>query len=331
MASPPEVDTLPAAYRIMSSSIELRIPGFEAHYRVGDRTLVPSDRSASDRFSLFMEHLTDAMGTDFLPICRMSDGEFRFLLGDQPPDIRRPIHRRAVIRLKRLLHGIGRRGAFRARTARSVSSGFYTKEEWREARGRYTRMLRAISEQGFLALHLTYTSDSLFQQHYFPALKNWLDTNEIQITDDNYVPFYFVYAALLGPRKSELLSGRRILVVNSSQGEKRRRIEDRLRAEGAAAVVWCEISPARSFYDEVNTDEFAGRADVAIVGAGVGKPNILMQLAPLNIPCIDAGYVFEVWADEDKKWQRPYCVPDDEWDPERITFVAGGAEGGIAE
>jgi hypothetical protein len=58
-ASPPEADTIPAAYRILSSNIEMRIPYFEAHYSVGDRSLAPSARSASDRFSLFMENRSD--------------------------------------------------------------------------------------------------------------------------------------------------------------------------------------------------------------------------------------------------------------------------------
>jgi len=40
----------------------------------------------------------------------------------------------------------------------------------------------------------------------------------------------------------------------------------------------------------------------------------------LKVPCIDAGYIFEVWANPENRWSRPFCVPDDEFDPKKINF-----------
>ena len=61
-------------------------------------------------------------------------------------------------------------------------------------------------------------------------------------------------------------------------------------------------------------------SEIAFIGAGVGKFNITSQLEPLNIPCIDVGFVFEVWANEENKWKRPVMVPDCEWEDAKISF-----------
>ena len=84
--------------------------------------------------------------------------------------------------------------------------------------------------------------------------------------------------------------------------------------------LWLSISPDRSLFDTIDIDAYVGNVDLAFIGAGVGKANIMVQLAKLKVPCIDAGYVFEVWADEDKKWLRPFMVPDNEWDERKIKF-----------
>lgn len=42
----------------------------------------------------------------------------------------------------------------------------------------------------------------------------------------------------------------------------------------------------------------------------MGKANILCQLEPLQVPCIDAGFVFEVWANDKNKFLRPFMVTD---------------------
>ena len=51
------------------------------------------------------------------------------------------------------------------------------------------------------------------------------------------------------------------------------------------------------------------KPDICLLGAGVGKAALFSQLEPLGIPCIDAGFAFEVWADPEQQWHRPYMVP----------------------
>ncbi|HET6343522.1 MAG TPA: hypothetical protein VFH51_01265, partial [Myxococcota bacterium] len=244
----------------------------------------------------------------FLPVARMSDGEFMFALGPQPPDMRLPRLARSASRCLQLWTHAARRGTFRAHTQGRYHSGEYSRREWRTLRTGFADDVRALSERGIIAWHLTF-SPRPFQEHYFPALRAWWGTHDIQVTNRNYVPFYFVYAALTGTRRRELLSGR-LLVVNSAAGSKRQRIEARLSAEGATRVHWLPISERRSLLDDVDVSPYMGKVDLALVGAGIGKARVMRQMASLGVPCLDAGFVFEVWDDPRRAAERPYCNPD---------------------
>jgi hypothetical protein len=317
-------DVLPDAYRILPVSVPFRVPGFESHYHHGERVLAPAVIRPEEWFQDFVARLEAALGQQYLPICRMSDGEFRFAVGDQPPDLRSSAVIRRSWRLRRLVRQLVRGREFRAATRPGVSSGHFSADEWSEAHASYGALMGAIASQGILAMHLSYGSIAPFQEHYFPALARWLGANGIEITMQNYVPFYFVYAAFAGPSRHRLLKGRRLLLVHSARGAKRAAIEQRLRSEGVAAVHWCTISSERSFYDRIDVGSHVGAVDLALVGAGIGKPKILLQLASLNVPAVDAGYLFEIWADSDSKWDRPFCVPDDEWEEHRVRFAPAG-------
>lgn len=299
---------LPKTYHILPESVDLAIPGFTKQTDPNAKTLALAKRDCSEWYHGFIDRLVRASGREFLPVCRMSDGEFKFVLGEQPPDKRLPRVKKIRFNLKRMQTRLKAR-PFEAFTEGHYHSGKYSLAERRKILSDYSDMMRQISFRGIIALHLSYGS-MFFQERFFPALGKWLADSKIILNDDNYYPFYFVYAALTGGRRGEILKNRRILVVNGSEGEKRKKIERGLMREGASDVLWCPISPTRSLFDRPDFEPFAGKADIAMVGAGIGKPNILARMAPLNIPCIDAGYVFEVWADMRTGRNRAFCVPD---------------------
>lgn len=297
---------LPPDARILPYAVPLAIPSFGDEGK-GSNILAP-DALACDRwYNDFVDRLVDALGRRFLPVTRMSDGEFHFCFGDRPPLSTEPLARRLAETALQQLHGLGREG-FTARTVGRYSSGSYSADEWKNARDVYARNLVGLARDGLLALHLSY-GDRTFQERYFPALGRWLFELGVELTLENYAPFYFVYAALTGPRRSELLKGRRILVVNGATGAKQQAIVRGLEREGASEVRWLGISADRSLFDRVDPTEHVGRVDLAVVGAGIGKPNVLPQLAPLGVPCVDAGFVFEVWADPAAARERPFCKP----------------------
>jgi len=295
----------PKEYHILPESIDFIIPGYEKIYSPGSKTLSLKKRDCTQWYIEFVDRLVAACGRQFLPVCRMSDGEFKFALGEQPPSKRLSTFKKIKLRwfAANMIKGSS---TFEAQTIDHYHSGRYSKVEWKESKALYAKLIAEIARKGILSLHLSY-GEVPFQEHYFPALGRWLKENRIMLTDENYFPFYFVYAALTGPRRGELLRDRRVLIVNGAVGEKRQKIEAGLRREKVADVLWCPISLDRSLYDRLDLDSYIGKIDIAIVGAGIGKPNIITQMEPLNVPCIDAGYVFELWADPENQWKRGYC------------------------
>jgi len=146
-------------------------------------------------------------------------------------------------------------------------------------------------------------------------------TNHVNLSMQNYAPFYFVYALLRGPWKARVFHGRRVLAVHGATGEKRTRILAGLEREGVSEVHWLAISAERSLFDQIDCLPWRGRIDLCVVGAGIGKPNILLQLRELQVPCIDAGYVFEVWANPVTALSRAYMTPDADPASARLDFL----------
>ena len=306
---------LPKKYHmsLFPESIDFIIPGFERVFLpCKNLTLALKMRDCGEWYHEFVDKCIAACGRQFLPIYRMSDGEFLFLLGEQPLDERLSFKQKMRIRLGMIKEKLLLKGGLGPFTQGHYHSGEYSAEEWRRAQTEQPALIRKISERGILALHLNYVHIP-FAERYWAELDKWLKKNRIMINDGNYYPFYFVYAMLTGPRRGELLKDRRVLVVNGAEGDKKQNIISGLKREGVAEVLWCPISLMRSLYDTVDMTPYLGKVDLAMVGAGIGKSNILLQMEPLNVPCIDAGFVFEVWADPKNKWGRVLCASNDDY------------------
>lgn len=302
---------LPPRYRVLPHSIPFTVPGFEEQIGPHVRTLAPEPVDCEQWFERFLARIESAVGREYLPICRISDGEFTFLLGHQPPSPRESPIRRAKLWGKwlgvKIKNALG--GGFRADTAAGVSSGQYSREEWETMRSLYGRQIAEISRRGLLALHLGYTVRP-FQECFFPSFARFLKARDMVLSFHNYCPFYFVYAMLVGPERHRFLKGRRVLVVHSAEGERRKRIMESLKREGVDSIEWLTISGNKSLFDQLDLSAVP-RVDLTLIGAGVGKPNILLQLAPLAVPCIDAGYIFEVWDNPENALRRPMSATDE--------------------
>lgn len=300
----------PREYRILPCSVELCVPGFES-VRPVSRTLAPEDADVAEWFDRFRARLVDAASENkWLPVCRMSDGEFDALWGGpRRPSRRHPPARRILMWIRNLASWLMRNGGVSAATLPGVSSGSYSGREIRLIRERLSKQFAQIGREGILALHLSYGPDP-FVESFFPQIADWLAREGLRLTMDNYVPFYFVYA-VLARHLGELLGGRNVGVVHGAIGEKRARITRQLLEAGASDVTWQAISIDSSAFDSVAVAEFSG-CDVILVGAGIGKANIFSQLATFEGPCVDAGFMFEVWNDPGLARARIFCLPDDQ-------------------
>lgn len=324
------MDLLPPAYRILPASVPFRVPGFEGQSRATDFVLAPEPIECAAWFGRFVDRVSRAVGTTWLPVCRMSDGEFTLLFGPQPPSLRYPPARRLRMRLRQAVGIVRRRlTGLRAHTAKGVSSGSMSYAEIRGLAPVMAREYAAVARAGILGLHLSY-GKTPFQEQFFPAISRWLGEQAVTLTPDNYVPFYFVYALLRGPVFPELVSGRRVLVVHSAEGGKRAAIAAAIRAAGAREVDWLTISSSRAFADRLDLTALPARPDLCLLGAGIGKARLFGQLEPLGVPCIDAGFSFEAWADPDKQWDRPYMTPDGLLDVPRIRFLSDADKDDLA-
>lgn len=315
-----KLPNLPKEYQIFPHSVPFVIPDFEKTYREGDAVLSLNDINTKQWFEEFIVRIEQAIKkNEFLPICRMSDGEFMFCVGEKLPSIRTGFLNRTVYLLRRTASKIVKGNNFRANTLPTVPSGNYTQSERKSALLTYAVYVKELSEKGILALDLTYWEEP-FQEQYFPDFKKWLLQNGIDINTNNYFPFYFVYASLLGPVKSRILKDRNVLIVHSASGAKREKIESELYKIGVKNVEWLTISADRSLYDRIDIKGIKQQPNLCLIGAGVGKPNIMLQLEQLKVPCIDAGYVFEVWHNSENQWKRRYCTEDELYVADKINF-----------
>ncbi len=266
----------------------------------------------------FADRVLDAIGRGVhLPVYRISDGEFRFMVG--PPTVRRPwwqwSPKTIAMRSNEILHGA--RHAHRS-GAPIYGYEFYTADERQQISARYTSQLRRVADEGILAIVLHETD---MVRAYAPEVLDWFDEHRIAVRSDNYHHMYSVYVLFHGRDRERLLCDRNVLVVTSLTPEKQSSIENGLRRSGARSVQFVGISGDKSLFDELDLTGVRGDVDLALIGAGVGSVNCLDQLRPLGAVAIDCGFCLSTLGDPDARFQRPYCVPDEDFDPARMQFV----------
>lgn len=304
------LESLPLRYRVCPFLATYSIPGFRRYCDGVGFSFCPKPVHMDDWYWSFVSRVRGAMGRCYLPICRMADGEFRMLFWPVLPNPRHSTAQRVKDALVTVLEAAQMAiGGFRASTAPDVSSGQFSAREWSGIRRRTSGAFQQIGREGILAIHLGVATKP-FQEEYFPSIRRWLAEGGLELSLSNYVPFYFVYALLRGPEGDFIFEGTRVVVVHSAEGNRQRCITEAIKKRGAETVSWIHISRARSFADHLDVAAFVGRCDVCLVGAGVGKALVMEQLRPLGVPVIDAGFVFEAWADERRALTRPVMVPD---------------------
>lgn len=298
---------LPAHYRILSETLEFRLPGFDRWYQGGSSVLAPAPRNVAEWFAEFTEEIVGAVGRRYLPVVRLSDGEYLLLFGPQFASTRAPFAVRLRAAVQVIQYHLNPRTGVVARSP-GYESGAYARDEVRRLRDDYASVCRRIADLGYLALHLEHGQDPFVEQ-YFPALSRWLSANGIQLTMSTYVPFYFVYALLASPHRERLLRNRNLLIITHAEASKRGRVEHALEQFGTANVSWFHISKRRSAFDRVDLSPSELRQfDLAFVAGGLGAPLLIEQLGELEGPVLDVGYMLEVWADPDAPHDRPYAT-----------------------
>lgn len=287
------------------------IPGFSRQEECQGKGTVPTPEgiNVEQWYQNFVNRSFRALdASEYLPVFRASDGEFTFVLGRKFYEL--PLRERLVglgrhtyntVKFQSTFYSSGRRGYVET----------YPFWELGQLRRQFASELRSIASQGILCLNF---SDSSLSKPYVSQFLAWLAQEEITVNQNNYYHFYFVYGLLLGPFGHELISGRKIAVFTSNLGGRSKQIISSLEQMGAKAVTFYATSLNQPMRESLNLSSLEFQPDLCLIGAGVGAANFLVQLAPLNCLCIDAGYVLDILGDNSLRAKRPYCVPDELWD-----------------
>jgi hypothetical protein len=231
-------------------------------------------------FSLFLKSLQN--NQTFYPIYRMADGEFAFCL-DRHRD------------LLKIIKGLIKRGNTNFKTMYGES---YSLKEISRIKHQYIEQLKSILINGKLALHLTVFKDhKSFEDMILPIL-NWFDLNEIKITSQNYIPFYFIYALFGKEYKKIFLTDKDILIITNLTELKLKTLNIFFRSNGARSVSFLNISHNKALFEKIDLSSLKVLPNLVLIAAGVGSANILYQLQCLNAICLDIGIIIDAILNE---------------------------------
>lgn len=248
------------------------------------------DIAPQDWFEDFRQAALGAMGRRFLPVYRMADGEYRFLMGRQYNFSRRPL-------IKELIAVTAEKIGLSNPDKWQTSWGeAYQPEDTRKLRANLIEEIRFIAQQGFLACYLNDNGLNAFTEHNIPLL-SFFERHNIPFSVDSYVPFHFCPSLLVSDGWQDFVRDRKILIVTGLTNEKEMAIKGTLGEMGAKAVHFLPISSRTSMYDQLDLNGLNESPDICLVAAGIGSAHILRQLQPLNTLSLDIGGLMNCFFD----------------------------------
>ena len=263
------------------------------------------DKNCDDLLDAFYKKIDNLIGRkEHFPIIRIADGEFQFLLGKNEFNLRKPLY----LLVKNLAGELYRklfRVKFEARS-RTYTSGVYSQSDRHNVKNQYSECLKHISEKGILALY-TIIKPGFYTEQYLPHLFSFFDKYNINLNENNYIPFYYIYIILTNNKYSKIYKDKNVHLITSFDDERKTKIERTLKSLGVKSITWTNISRDRSLFDTVNANDIDQNVDIIFVGAGIGKVNIFNQLKSVKTLIIDVGYIFETWQEPELKKERDYC------------------------
>lgn len=298
----------------MKHEVVLDMPGFELAER--GRSVVQyglESRRCREWYEKVTQRVMDRLGKAYFPIFRFSDGECYFCLGYRMPP---PQPGSSVVfhYARTVLSAYGKYHCHNTFWSGQPGYGHevYRGKQWHHLRSSFSTQLRDIADQGLIAANFCRHHIPGMIDRYIPDIFEWFDEEGIRFESDNYIPFYFIYAMLLGPSRHYFVRGRRLLVITSLSGDKESRLRKYFEENGAASVKFIGISRSNSMCDRIELRSEHAGTDLVLIGAGVGAANILCQVKPLNALSIDAGYVLEYYQNPSYKGTRVFTLPDEE-------------------
>ncbi len=196
----------------------------------------------------------------------------------------------------------------------------------RKAMPAHVEALRILAESGMLA-PLIFPGNTHLEGRNFPfwrkrkpdfSARNFLDflfAHGVELTQDNYIPFYVVYAYLTSEPFARLVHNRRVcLIASEFRMDSCRQWFAHFSSEPLLTFAEIPDSFVATQWPSLKEQTFRmipPDTELALVGAGVGALLICVDLAErFAIPAIDAGHVLNMMnSREDKsKGSRLYTL-----------------------
>jgi hypothetical protein len=303
--------------------IKLSYPEFKKHYQVScalgfNLAYGFEEINGIDWYTSFRNKIFEARDQKkFLPLYRMGDGEYNFLLGKKIYELL-PFHKltskQKLLKIRQLfLSG----GDHKSGTSTDGLES-YSKEEIDLSYNKYVNDLRIISKKGILALGL---DSGDFYGKYTPFVLEVFKQRDIILNPANYFHVYHVYALFSSTDGVNLIKDQNVLIMTSLDDFKRQRFTEKLSQDGVKRLDFYSISPSKSMIETIDLYKIEKDIDLILIGAGVGSANIITQLKDTNVPCIDIGTVLGNYLNADRRYDRPFMLTDDQFDFEKVNFL----------
>lgn len=233
-------------------------------------------------FCDFRKNILNNIGKQFLPVYRMADGEYRFLMGRKYNFYRKPLY-------KELLAVTAEKIKLSNPNKWKTSWGEeYSPSDKNRLKTELINNIKYISETGYLACYINDNGLNAFTE-YNKHVPIFLLKNNITFDENNYIPFHFVVGLLINYEWRDLYDNKNILVVYGGNDESENKIQHTLLGLGSSSVEFLRISETSSMKDKIDLSDIHNPIDICFVAAGIGSANILRQLEPLKTVVLDIG------------------------------------------
>ncbi|MDD2635461.1 MAG: hypothetical protein PHW82_08180 [Bacteroidales bacterium] len=310
--------------QILKPRIKLNYPEFHNHYKINEAlgwslAYAFEDIDGITWYSQFTGQIFNARDNKkYLPVYRMGDGEYSFLLQRHIYDIvpySKLNWKQKILKFK----------SFLLKPTKGHSSGLnrdgkeqYTEDEVENLYKSYISDLKFISENGILALG--FDTGNFYGKFVQPVYNKFIENN-ITLHSSNFYHVYHVYALFSSSYCKKLMNNQNVLIITSVNEEKKKKFNIELANIGVKRVDYYGISATKSMKEIIDTKNIASDINLILVGAGIGSANIIKQLKEFKVPCIDVGAILGNFIDPKRKLERPFMIPDNNFELNAIKFL----------
>lgn len=280
--------------------VRVRLPGVPEPRDVTTLDYVfPADWPRPEGFEDFRARMLAAIGTKWLPVYRMADGEFYFAVGPRGRHWKQRA-RRLVFEAKRTLR--------RGRAIRTMWGETYSQVERSAMMQRYRDDLSEIGNTGAIAVHYL-ARDGFSSSTYAPIISAFLHESGVKPTAQSIVPFHYVLTMLVGVGHEDFFENRHIGIVSQVSPERSTIITASLKKLGVSRVSIVSLDPGSPMLSRSQLS-FETNPDLIFVGAGIGATTILQTLRRYSTLTLDVGGFIEALGNPDFRPHSLFRVPD---------------------